>query len=50
MTNKEWFDGLNELDKIIVITNFVRNIPEHRQNDKEFVKQEFRKWLKKEKG
>ena len=48
MTNKEWLDSLNEFDKIIVITNFVRNIPEHNQTNKEYIKQEFREWLKKE--
>lgn len=49
MTNKDWLNGLNEFDKIIVITNFIRNIPEHKQTDKEYIRQEFRKWLNKEK-
>ena len=49
MTNKEWFDGLDEFDKIVTITNFVRNIPENKQTDKDYIKQEFRNWLNKEK-
>lgn len=50
MTNKEWFDSLNEFDKIVTITNFIRNIPEHKQNDSAYIKEEFREWLQKEKG
>ena len=48
MKNKEWLETLNAFDKAVVLVNFVRNVPEAIQTDKEAIKQAFREWLDKE--
>lgn len=51
MTNKEWYDTLNEFEKAIIIVNFIRNnIPEYyTKTDEQAVKKAFQEWLKQEK-
>lgn len=38
MTNREWIAALDEFEKTVAIVNFVREIPEKLQDDKETVK------------
>lgn len=45
MTNREWIAALDEFEKTVAIVNFVREIPEKLQGDKETVKKLYREWL-----
>lgn len=45
MTNRGWIAALDEFEKTVAIVNFVREIPEKLQDDKETVKKLYREWL-----
>lgn len=51
MTNKDWYDSLDELERARVVVNFIRNnLPEHYNKfDEQRVRDDFSKWLYMEK-
>lgn len=45
MTNREWIESLDEFQRAVVVVNFGRSVPEHLQDNGEYVRRQYNKWL-----